>query len=176
MLWYIISTVFMINIKPKLIFTRCLFASAFLFLLCSITYAQEPMQVVKIPGGINFDGVPDEEVWSQIPPIEMIMHMPVYGKEPSEASSIKIAYDDKYLYVSGVLSQKDPSTIRAVSKKRDYASTSTDWFGIILDTYNDSENAVGFFTNPNGIRTDGTSRNDASERDRHSKGYGGQSA
>jgi hypothetical protein len=83
-------------------------------------------------GEITFDGVPDEEVWKQIQPVKMIMHKPTVGIEPTETSTIKIAYDDKYFYVSGLLYYKDPSTIRAISKKRDYNKGSTDWFSIPL--------------------------------------------
>ena len=37
-----------------------------------------------------------------------------------------------------------------------------DAFGIILDTYNDNENGLAFFTAPTGLRTDYTISNDAS--------------
>jgi hypothetical protein len=140
-----------------------LFIPALLLLLSLITYSQEPLQVVKITGGITFDGVPDEDVWKQVPSLKMIMHMPVFGNEPSESSVIKIAYDDDYLYISGILNYKDPSTVRAIGKKRDYSTPSCDWFGAVLDSFNDRENAVAFWTNPNGIRSDGTVKNDLAD-------------
>jgi hypothetical protein len=121
--------------------------------------------LTKLSGKINFDGVPDEEEWKQIPPLKMVMHTPVFGNEPTETSSVKIAYDNEYLYVSGIFRYNDASTIRAVSKKRDYATLSSDWFGILIDTFNDRKNAVGFFTNPNGLRSDATAKNDVLETD-----------
>ena len=42
---------------------------------------------------------------------------------------------------------------------------STDWFGFILDTFNDRENAVQFLTNPNGLRSDATIKNDCMVED-----------
>ncbi|HAQ17810.1 MAG TPA: hypothetical protein DCR40_01100 [Prolixibacteraceae bacterium] len=129
-------------------------------LFSTISLAQEPLIVSKISGTINFDGVPDEEAWQSVPPLKMVMHMPVFGIEPTEISVMKLAYDDQYFYVSGILNYKDPENIRAVGKKRDYATPSCDWLGILLDTYYDRQNAVSFWTNPNGLRTDGAVKND----------------
>jgi Domain of unknown function (DUF5916) len=135
-----------------------------LFLILSInSFSQKPLEVVKIKGGITFDGVPDEEVWKQIPSLHLIMHIPVFGNEPTETSVVKIAYDDKYFYLSGILNYKDPSTIRAIGKKRDYPSSSCDWFGVIIDSFFDRQNAVTFWTNPNGLRFDAAVKNDLTD-------------
>ncbi|MCX6224646.1 MAG: DUF5916 domain-containing protein, partial [Bacteroidia bacterium] len=132
-----------------------------LLLVSFNSYSQEPLVITKITGGITFDGVPDEEIWKPVPPLKMTMYQPVFGNEPTESSVIKMAYDHEYFYISGILYYQDPSTIRAISNKRDYATFSTDWLGIVLDTYYDRENAVAFWTNPNGLRSDGTVQNDA---------------
>ena len=120
----------------------------------------EPMKVPRVTGGITFDGVPDETVWQSIQALPVVMLVPFPGKEPSEISIIKIAYDDVYFYVSGILNYNDLKYFRAVGKQRDYKDTSSDWFGFILDTFNDRENAVQFLTNPNGLRSDATIKND----------------
>ena len=130
----------------------------------NLLYKNElPFKVTRITGGINFDGIPDEPFWQSVEALPMIMLNPVFGIEPSEESVIKIAYDDEYFYVSGWLTYNNSSDIRAVGKKRDYSSSSTDFIGFILDTYNDKENAVSFHTNPNGLRTDGTVKNDCAD-------------
>jgi len=138
--------------------------ATFLVLLAFISlsiYGQEPLAITRIAGGIVFDGIPEEYDWQQVPSLKMTMHQPVFGNEPTESSVIKMAYDNEYFYISGILDYQDPSTIRAISKKRDYTAFSTDWLGIILDSYDDKENAVSFWTNPNGLRTDCTVKNDA---------------
>jgi hypothetical protein len=122
---------------------------------------QEPLKVVRIEGGIILDGVPDEEAWKQVPQLKLTMHSPVFRNEPTESLMIRIAYDNEFLYVSGLFNYKDSSFIRAIGKKRDYATPSCDWFSIILDSFDDKQNAVAFFTNPNGLRTDATVKNDA---------------
>jgi len=89
------------------------------------------------------------------------MYIPVLGNHPTEKSIIKIAYDDEYFYVAAWLYYTNAENIRAIGKKRDYNSISIDYFGVILDTFYDKENGVSFHTNPNGLRTDVTIKNDA---------------
>jgi len=48
----------------------------------------------------------------------------------------------------------------STSKKRDEESRNSDQFGIVLDTYDDNENALAFFTMPSGARIDYTVSND----------------
>jgi len=91
----------------------------------------------------------------------MTTHAPTYGLIPSEKSVIKLAYDDQYLYLSGILLVSDPKYINAIGKKRDMMIMTTDYFGINFDTYNDKENALLFYTNPLGFRWDASIRNDA---------------
>jgi hypothetical protein len=110
---------------------------------------------------VNFDGIPDEEAWNGIVPLSMIMHSPVFGKDPTEKTDTRIGYDDKYLYVSSNLYYNDPGLIKSASLKRDYMGKGGDWFGLLLDTYNDKENAMAFFTSPDGLRWDATILKDA---------------
>jgi hypothetical protein len=120
----------------------------------------EPMKVTRISGGITFDGVPDEAVWQPVQTLPMVMLMPAPGDEPTEISVIKIAYDDEYFYVSGLINYHDPKYLRAIGKQRDYSDLSSDFFGFTLDTFNDRENGMQFITNPNGLRSDATIKND----------------
>jgi len=110
---------------------------------------------------VNFDGVPDDETWKSIEPLKMIMHSPVFGKEPSEKTDIRFAYDDKYLYCAAKIMYEDPELAQSASLKRDYFGMGGDWLGIILDTYNDKENGLAFFTSPDGLRFDATILKDA---------------
>jgi hypothetical protein len=128
--------------------------------ICLVSYPQEQLKVTKISSEIKFDGIPDEECWRSIEPLKLTMHKPDFGNEPTESTRIKIAYDKNYFYVSGAFHYKDPASIHAVSKKRDYKQGSCDWFSVQLDTYNDKQNAWFFMTNPNGLRSDGSIKND----------------
>lgn len=121
----------------------------------------QPLKVIKIADAIVFDGIPDEPFWKTIEALPMVMLAPDAGNPASEETICKIAYDGQYFYVSGILKYSDIKDMRPVSKKRDYTDLATDWYGVVMDTYNDRENAVAFFTNPNGIRTDISVKNDA---------------
>jgi hypothetical protein len=131
-----------------------------LLMIAINAWPQNPMAVTRLSDAINFDGVPDEQAWEPITALPLIMFSPIFGNEPTEISVIKIACDDAYLYVSGVFNYQNPEDIRAFSKKRDYAVPKCDWLGVLIDTFNDRQNAVMFWTNPNGIRTEGTIQND----------------
>ena len=102
-------------------------------------------------GKVIFDGSPDEESWSAISPLSLVMHSPVFGKEPSESTEVRLGYDQKHVYVGARMNYSDPGNIKSVSLKRDFMGMGSDWFGIIFDTFNDKENGVAFFTTPDEI-------------------------
>ena len=117
--------------------------------------------IPRITDSIAFDGKPFDEVWNTIEPFPMITHAPVFGNPVTERTEIRVAHDDKFLWVGARLYDRDPSKIRVMSKKRDEVAGQSDFFTIVLDTYDDNENAVAFMTNPSGLRTDMTINNDA---------------
>lgn len=108
----------------------------------------------KINSPIVFDGKPDEAAWDQLKPFPMISHLPVFGHPASEHSVIRMGYDDRYVYVSGLLYVSDPSFIQAIGKKRDMETMSSDFFMLSIDSYNDKENSLLFATTPLGLRWD----------------------
>jgi hypothetical protein len=120
-----------------------------------------PLIINKITHPIDFDGIPDEEAWSKVEPIKMVMHSPVFGKDPSEATDVRFAYDDRYLYMGAKLFYSDNSLIRSASYKRDYMGVGSDLFGFILDTFNDHENGLVFYTTPDALRYDASIQRDA---------------
>ena len=38
---------------------------------------------------VIFDGIPDEEAWKVIEPLNFIMHSPVFGKDPTEKTDTR---------------------------------------------------------------------------------------
>jgi hypothetical protein len=103
----------------------------------SSTGLKNAVVIERLTLPVNFDGIPDDEAWKAVEPLKFIMHSPVFGKEPTEETIARFAYDDKYLYCSAKLLYKDPGMIQSASLKRDYLGMGGDWFGVILDTYND---------------------------------------
>ncbi|UCH13162.1 MAG: carbohydrate binding family 9 domain-containing protein [Bacteroidales bacterium] len=125
------------------------------------TYAQEPIEVKRVSGKVILDGLSSEEEWNNTSSLPFITYQPVFGAEPSEKTEVLLTYDDKYFYIAGRLFDREPDKMLMTSKKRDVMQPQNEWFGVILDTYNDNENALGFFTTPAGLRTDASVFNDA---------------
>ncbi|MBI3786909.1 MAG: carbohydrate binding family 9 domain-containing protein [Ignavibacteriales bacterium] len=128
--------------------------------LASITTAQNPYILPRLPGPITLDGKSDEAAWQYIQPLPLRMSYPTYNGEPTEKTEIRIAYDDYYLYASARLYDSNPAGVQATSLKRDGSGGSSDSFSLLLDTYNDNENAVSFMTTPTGNRIDRAIYND----------------
>jgi hypothetical protein len=119
-----------------------------------------PLPLARLAGPIRVDGVIDEPAWDAVPALPMVMHSPAFLGTPTERTEVRIAYDDRYLYVSGRMYDSDRAGIRTNTFYRD-AYSGDDLLAIVIDSYNDHETAVWFATNPAGARTDRTVSNDA---------------
>ncbi len=133
----------------------------FIPILVLTAIAQSPQVLQRLSGPIKFDGVVNEPVWLEIEPLPLAMSSPTFKGTPTEHTEIRIAYDDQYFYAAGKFFDGDPKNLRSNSLTRDGASPQDDLFAIIIDTFNDNENALGFFTTPAGTRSDLTVFNDA---------------
>ncbi|HEX2921062.1 MAG TPA: DUF5916 domain-containing protein [Bacteroidales bacterium] len=133
----------------------------FLVSIINVFGQADAIKISRLSGVIEFNGVPDEDTWKTVNSFGLKMWKPDFGGEPSEISDIRIGYDNEYLWVGASLYMKDPSKIFVGTKKRDEMLSNYDAFGVVLDPYNDNENGLAFFTNPEGLRTDYTIANDA---------------
>ena len=106
-----------------------------------------------LAGAVTVDGVLDEEAWSSVPPLALTMYEPSYRGDSGRRIEVRAAYDDEALYLAARFHHDDPSDIRAFSLTRDRWS-GDDSFGVLLDTFNDNENAVRFVGMPLGNRMD----------------------
>ncbi len=117
--------------------------------------------IYSIPriGEVILDGKVDEPAWESIEPVPMVQYEPNAGALPTERTEIRFGYDEDYFYGSIRAYDRDPDGIRATSLYRDLIRGS-DHFEIVLDTYNDNENAYVFTTTPTGLRNDAAISND----------------
>ena len=142
---------------------KTLFFPIFILLFFSeLVQAQSPAPYVipKLNSSISLDGYVNEPVWEAIDPLPLVTHWPSFGEsvDPNK-TQIRIAHDDEYLYVSCVCFE-DPENVVAATYKRDEMNLSISNFSVILDTFNDNENALWFAVTPTGSRTDGAVSND----------------
>lgn len=128
---------------------------------CSgVLYGQELYYVNRLTTPVDFDGMPFEAVWENMEPFELHQYEPVYDGEITDRTELFMTYDDDYVYFAARM-YADPSLIMDTGKGRDLFKPNMDYFGVLLDTFNDYENALGFMTAPSGLRLDLTIANDA---------------
>ena len=139
------------SIKFPLLFTLVLF---------SLTLEAQEQVITRISLPIILDGIINEPAWEQINELPLVQYEPTFQGEMNEETHIKVAYDENFIYVAGKMFTKDPGTIATNSLYRDRYS-SDDVFAIIIDGFNDNQNATWFFTNPAGVRFDIALSNDA---------------
>ena len=120
----------------------------------------EILTISRLDEAIQLDGLSTETAWEAIAPLPVTMYQPHFQGAPTERTEIRIAYDDEHLYASGRFYDAEPSGIRRNSLYRDRYS-GDDTFALVLDTFNDNENALWFYTSPTGVRFDQAVTNDA---------------
>ncbi|MEZ4417675.1 MAG: DUF5916 domain-containing protein [Gemmatimonadota bacterium] len=135
----------------------------------------EASGVIDLPrlrGVVTLDGVSDEDAWADVPTLDLTMYEPTYRGSSDRQIELLVAYDDEAVYVAGRFYHADPSAIRAFSLTRDRWS-GDDSFGILLDTFNDNENALRFVGMPLGARMDMSITGDGQNADGGGGGGGG---
>ena len=103
----------------------------------------------------KIDGVLDEAIWAQVTPITDFRQVePVQGAPASEATEIRILFDERAIFVSLVCRDSDPAGIRATQARRDANLDPDDRVELIFDTFHDRRNGFWFQIGPAGSRGD----------------------
>ncbi len=109
---------------------------------------------------IALDGRLDEAAWARAMVADgFLQQEPVEGRQPTERTEVRVAYDADNLYVGATLHDGDPDGILGYQRQRDHDLDSDDRFMLILDTFLDGRTAYFFETNPAGLMGDGLVRN-----------------
>ena len=140
-----------------------LLISLFLLFICTDLKSQsenrEPKSFKAFPiksEDIKLDGKLDDTFWSDVTGIsDFLVQEPVEGGEPTEKTTVKVAYDENYLYIGAIFYDSDPDGIKAFKMRKDAPLNTDDRFMWILDTYLDGRNAYFFEINPRGLMGDG---------------------
>ena len=133
--------------KQNYLITIMMFLSAHLF-------AEKSLTITKIQTPIIIDGQIEDEEWKDFDIISDFVEVdPGENILPSVKTEVRIAYDEKKLYIA-FKAFDDPNLVRAHLSKRDDIF-SDDMVGIILDTKNEGVVGNTFFSNPFGNQADG---------------------
>jgi hypothetical protein len=113
------------------------------------------LTAVRVVSPVAIDGVLDEEVWRTAPPAtDFVQSDPLEGQPATEATEVRVAFDDDYLYVAAVCHDSDPAHIVVNDIRKDFAGAEQDIFEVLLDTFEDRRNGFVFATNAAGARAD----------------------
>ena len=132
-----------------------------LFTLLFHQYIFSQNQIKQLPAKrttatIKIDGNLDDAAWKEVrPATNFIEQRPNPGKmeENINRTEIYMLYDNTSVYIGGYCHERTRDSISKELIGRDNVGVN-DFVGIILDTYNDKINAVGFYVTPYGEQFD----------------------
>lgn len=122
------------------------------------TLAVPTLRAVRVAGEARpvMDGRVDDATWATVAAHdEFVQQEPFEGTPATERTEVRFLYDDKTLYVGIICFDTEPDKILVSQSRRDADLDDSDSIRILLDTFNDGQNAFVFGTNPFGIEYDG---------------------
>lgn len=102
------------------------------------------------------DGSLDDNAWRTAPVANgFVQAEPRQGEPATEATEVRVVYDDTHLYV-GVFCEDSSGMhdLRVRDLRRDFDETTDDFFGIAIDGVRDGRSAMVFRVNPRGALRD----------------------
>lgn len=107
----------------------------------------------QLKGDITLDGIPEEDAWDAVEwGGDFIQFQPNEGQKPSQPTSFKILYDDRFLYIAYRCHDIAPDSIVKRMGRRD--EFPGDWVEINIDSYHDQRSAFSFTISVSGVRND----------------------
>jgi len=104
---------------------------------------------------MNIDGILDEAVWQDAPPISGFhQRWPVDGAPATERTEVRVAYDNRAIYFGLVMFDSEPELIMRSILHREGRINKDDRIIIALDSYKDRRSAYIFELNPFGAQGD----------------------
>ena len=140
----------------------------FLLFFSATALAQTPVR--KLPAqrttaSFKIDGELNESAWKEaLPATNFIEWRPTPGKQEDSTSKtvVYLLYDNTSVYIGGYCYERTRDSVSKELIGRDKVGIN-DFVGVILDTYNDKINAVGFYVTPYGEQYDARYSGDGAE-------------
>ena len=118
--------------------------------------ARPSFRAVRTSATLTIDGILDEGAWQSADSVtRFIQAMPDAGQPATEATVVRVLYDDENLYIGALLRDSDPDGITAQFLNQDFETHDDDVFAVTLDTFLDRRNSFMFLINPRGAVKDG---------------------
>ncbi|MBN1291098.1 MAG: carbohydrate binding family 9 domain-containing protein [Candidatus Latescibacteria bacterium] len=153
------ATGFSVNFLYKIFQLSLFFFPVTLITMCffSEVYAQNNKTIEAVPVDIpvRIDGFLNDSAWETVHTItDFTQRELVEGDPPTEKTEVKVAYDEKNLYIGIICYDSEPDKIVHNELVWDGDLDSDDSFSLVLDTFNDQRTGYAFRINPNGARLD----------------------
>jgi hypothetical protein len=104
---------------------------------------------------VDLDGQLDESVWSRaLPAADFRQIDPTNGAPATEATEVRIAYDDEALYMGVTCYDSEPDRWLGYQRRRDEFLPADDRFMWTIDTFLDTRSGYFFEMNPSGLMAD----------------------
>lgn len=143
----------------KIKMKKIIFALITFFISSLLVFGQEETKETfghKIDESIKVDGFLNEPVWEKATEIsDFIQFEPERGKPASLTTTVKVLYDENFIYFGFLCYDTQPDRIISRMTKRDAELTGDDAAVVFLDTFHDRRNCYFFVTNLLGTQLDG---------------------
>ncbi|MSO45352.1 MAG: hypothetical protein EXQ59_01095 [Acidobacteria bacterium] len=105
------------------------------------------LRATRVTGPMKIDGLLNEEVYAQVPPItEFVQSEPRYGEPITERTEAWVLFDDKNIYVVCRCWDTHPERIVANDMRHDSTNLAQhDNFAVSFDTFHDGRNGFLFY-------------------------------
>ncbi len=104
----------------------------------------------------KIDGLVNDDAWLAMEPYKgFTQQEPIEGAPASEETEVRVLLGRTTLYIGVIAFDSEPDQILVTESRRDGELTETDSVQVVLDTFNDNQNAFLFGTNPVGLEYDG---------------------
>ncbi len=124
-------------------------------LLVLNAYSQPSFKATHFENMPVVDGQINEAEWIVEDSITQLIQLePIKGQPSSRKSTVYIGQDEKNIYFAFKCFSNGRDEIVGKIQRRDMADDSDDVIAVLLDTYNDNQNAYLFMVNPIGTLTD----------------------
>ncbi|MGH8637433.1 MAG: carbohydrate binding family 9 domain-containing protein, partial [Burkholderiales bacterium] len=119
------------------------------------------VQGVRASAPIVIDGRLGDEAWLVAPAAtDFTQRDPDEGKPVTERTELRVAYDDRSLYVGVRLYDREPARIARQLARRD-SEAEADAFTLVLDAHHDHLTGAIFSVSAAGVQSDATVYNDS---------------
>lgn len=113
--------------------------------------------IYQATSAIKVDGMPDDSAWRNTEVAKNFkMVLPMDTSFSKAYTEVRMAYDQKNIYILAVCYKPLPGPNMVESKKRDFSFVKNDNFIFFMDTFNDLTSGYSFGANAAGGEWDGT--------------------